>query len=99
MVLKIANYINHGSTDGAKAFSVKSLPAFTSFKVGNASALQYLCRALCNVEFVQGLEQELVHVSQAARENTTSLNQDITAVGHAVTFVENQLAHITADVA
>jgi hypothetical protein len=99
MVLKIANYINHGCAEGAKSFSVKSLPAFTSFKVGSASALQYLCRALCDVEFVQGLKDELVHVFEAARDNTTSLKQDIVAVGHAATFVESQLANISVAVA
>merc|ERR1712232_551538 len=80
------------------AFSVKSLAAFTSFKVGNASVLQYLCRALCDVEFAQGLESELVHVFQAARENTTSLKQEITSVNHAATFVESQLVTISAAV-
>uniref|UniRef100_A0A7S1W2F2 FH2 domain-containing protein n=1 Tax=Alexandrium catenella TaxID=2925 RepID=A0A7S1W2F2_ALECA len=90
-VLRIANYINHGSSDGAKALSVKSLPAFASFSVGSVSTLHYLCLTLCGPQFVAQLQKDLAHVVEASRESMSAQQQDVAAFGQCVAFTESQL--------
>lgn len=92
MVLKVANYINHGNCEGAKAISVKSLQAFASFKVGSASALNYLRISLCSDEFLSQLEKDLAHVPLAARESQPALRQDLEAFQQGLSLLESWLA-------
>jgi len=90
-VLRTANYINHGSSEGAKAFSVKSLPAFASFSVGSVSTLHYLCLTLCDPAFISRLQEDLAHVSRASRDTFAGQQQDITAFGQCAAYTQNQL--------
>jgi len=77
-VLKTANYINHGSTQGATAISIRSLSAFATFKFGSeASALHYLCRTLCSAEFLSALQADLKHLSRAAKQNPALQQQEL----------------------
>lgn len=96
-VLRIANYINHGSSDGAKSFSVKSLPAFASFTAGNVSTMHYLCLSLCDPEFVALLRQELAHVPEASRESSLAQQQDVNTFAQFVAYTETQLAATAGD--
>lgn len=77
--LQIANYINHGRVDGAKTFSVASFSAFAAFRLGNSSALHYLCLTMCDAAFMRGLKADLEHVFQAARESTDTHNEEMQA--------------------
>jgi len=76
--LKIANLINHGSSDGAQSFPVSSFSAFVSFKVGSVSSLFFLCSKLCGDGFLEALEADLTYVFRAAR-GSTSGHQEETA--------------------
>jgi len=90
--LKVANYINHGDrtgSTGAKAISMRSLPAFTAYTIGGASALDYLCVTLCDVDFLEELTSDLRNVPGAARENSRTLKQELDAFRWACRFVES----------
>merc|ERR1719210_959420 len=87
-VLRTANYINHGSSEGAKAFSVKSLPAFASFSVGSVSTLHYLCLTLCDPPFIKQLQQDLAHVQEASRDSLSGQQQDVATFGQFVAYTE-----------
>lgn len=91
MVLKTANYINHGADQGAVALTVRSLEAFASFRVGSASALHYLCLSFCDAAFLQRLNSELGHLRPAARDCTHSQEHDVRAFGHLAALVEREL--------
>mmetsp|Transcript_112138 Transcript_112138/g.349482 ORF Transcript_112138/g.349482 Transcript_112138/m.349482 type:complete len:258 (+) Transcript_112138:1-774(+) len=90
-VLRTANYINHGSTEGAKAFSIKSLPAFASFSIGSVSTLHYICLTLCDPPFLAGLQHDLAHVPDASRESTSGQQQDVATFGQLAAYTEGQL--------
>jgi len=81
LVLKTANYINHGDRVGATSLPPRSLPAVGSFKVGSASALHYLCLLQCDRSFLFGLDSELPHLRMAARDTTTAQELELTKFG------------------
>jgi len=81
LVLKTANYINHGDGVGATALPPRSLPAVGSFKVGSASALHYLCLLMCDSSFLLGLESELPHLRMAARDTTAAQELELVQFG------------------
>lgn len=91
MVLKVANFINHGGEQGAKALPVRSLRAFASFRVGGASALHYLCLTLCSAAFLRDLRQELAHMPEAARESSVAQHQDLLKFRGLLSQVEQQV--------
>jgi len=90
--LQIANYINHGSDQGAKTFSVASFSAFATFKLGNSSALHYLCLTVCNTTFLAGLRAELERVFEAARESTEVQHEELQAFCAHIADAEAHLA-------
>lgn len=97
LVLKTANYINHGESGlGAAALPVRSLPAFASFRVGGASALHYLCLTLCSPEFLHDLAADLRHVPAAARESTRAQQQELRDFAQLAVAVEEHLGATTA---
>jgi len=89
--LQIANYINHGSLEGAKTFSVGSFSAFASFKLGSSSALHYLCLTLCTADFVRGLKADLEAVFKAARESCEAQQEELRAFSTFATDAEGHL--------
>jgi len=97
--LQIANYINHGSDQGAKTFSVASFSAFASFKLGNSTALHYLCLTVCDTTFLTGLKAELEHVFEAARESTEVQHEELQAFCAHITDAEAHLATEPDDLA
>mmetsp|Transcript_35545 Transcript_35545/g.102392 ORF Transcript_35545/g.102392 Transcript_35545/m.102392 type:complete len:1130 (-) Transcript_35545:428-3817(-) len=76
--LKIANLINHGSSEGAQSFPVSSFSAFANFKVGSVSSLFFLCSKLCTDGFLEALEADLEHVFRAARGSTSAHQEETT---------------------
>lgn len=88
LVLKTANYINHGDVVGATALPPRSLPAVGSFKVGSASALHYLCLLLCDSSFLLGLDSELPHLRLAAQDTTAAQELEITRFGRLLATAE-----------
>lgn len=89
--LQIANYINHGSLEGAKTFSVASFPAFASFRLGSSTALHYLCLTLCNAEFVRLLKEDLAAVFRAARESSEAQQEEMRTFSTFATDAEDHL--------
>jgi len=90
-VLKIANYINYGSDEGARAFSLKSLETFASFKFAGTSLLHYLCLTLCDESFVESLQAELTNVRSAAQDTAAAQRQEYAAFRRLVVQTEHDL--------
>ena len=105
IILRIGNYINHGMKDvsgaagGACAFSIETLAAITSFRLGNMSTLQFLCVTLrrTNPNFVDALSESLKHVAAAAREKSVHLKSCIHAFLSEVEFAEREVSHMPED--
>ncbi|CAE7209916.1 FH14 [Symbiodinium sp. CCMP2592] len=111
LILRIGNYINHGIRDvsdgaGACAFSIQTLAAIASFRLGSMSTLQFLC-VTCrrqNPRFLDALQLSLKHVPKAAREKSVHLKSCIQAFRKEVDFAgmevstmpEDQLSEVTA---
>ncbi|CAE7260762.1 DAAM2 [Symbiodinium natans] len=95
IILRVGNYVNHGSGGtGACAFSIETLATTRSFKVGNMSMLQFLCVTLrrANPNFVDELSQSLRHVPAAAREKSVDLQSSIHAFLHEVEFAQKEVS-------
>ncbi|CAK0802017.1 unnamed protein product, partial [Prorocentrum cordatum] len=99
-VLKLVNYINHGTKDIGKgtmrSFPIESLNALATFKVGQASGLQILAFTTrrASSKFLQGLKQSLGHVQQAAKEKTADIKQGVHAFSQELAFAQGQVARI-----
>ncbi|CAL1126399.1 unnamed protein product [Cladocopium goreaui] len=91
------NYINHGSKNGddgaARGFSIETLPAITSFKLGNMSTLQFLCVTFRRSQpnFFDTLLSTLPHVTVAAREKSANLKSSIQQFRQELEFAEREL--------
>ena len=105
MILRIGNYINHGMKDvsggsgGARAFSIETLAAITSFKLGNMSTLQFICMTLrrANPVFLEALCTSLRHIPAAAREKSAQLKSCIQTFMTEVNFVEREVLQLSDD--
>ncbi|CAK0821712.1 unnamed protein product, partial [Prorocentrum cordatum] len=100
-MLKLINYINHGTKDIGKgtmrSFPIESLNALATFKVGQASGLQILAfttRKNASSKFLQSLKQSLSHVQQAAKEKTADIKQGVGAFSQELTFAKGQVAQL-----
>lgn len=97
VILRIGNYINHGSKNGddgaARGFSIETLPAITSFKLGNMSTLQFLCVTFRRSQpnFFDTLLSTLPHVTVAAREKSANLKSSIQQFRQELEFAEREL--------
>jgi hypothetical protein len=97
MVLKIMNFINHGSKDlraegSAKGFSIESLHTLASFKMGSVSTLHFLCISMrsADIMFYDVLKSELKHVHSAAREKTPTLKSGVEAFSKDLVFARRE---------
>eukprot|EP00439_Symbiodinium_sp_Y106_P011866 s8849_g1.t2 len=104
LILRIGNYINHGIRDvsdgaGACAFSIETLAAITSFKLGSMSSLQFLCTSFrrANPRFLDALQTSLKHVPKAAREKSMNLKSCIQAFRKEVDFAEREVSSMPED--
>ena len=101
MILQIANYINHGKDfgGGAHAFSIETLAAITSFRLGSMSTLQFLCVTLrrANPTFLESLSGSLMNVPAAAREKSVHLKSCVQSFLKEVEFAEREVLHLPED--
>jgi len=102
LILRIGNYINHGMKDmsgGARAFSIETLAAITSFRLGSMSTLQFLCVTFrrANPSFLDALQMSLQHVPKAAREKSVHLKSCIQAFRKEVDFAEREVSLMPED--
>ncbi|CAE7213816.1 FH3 [Symbiodinium sp. CCMP2456] len=102
LILRIGNYINHGMKDmggGACAFSIETLAAITSFRLGSMSTLQFLCVTFrrANPGFLDALQMSLKDVQKAAREKSVHLKSCIQAFQKEVDFAEREVSLMPED--
>ena len=102
LILRIGNYINHGMKDmggGAFAFSIETLAAITSFRLGSMSTLQFLCVTFrrANPSFCDLLQMSLKDVPKAAREKSLHLKSCIQAFQKEVDFAEREVSLMPED--
>jgi len=101
VILRIGNYINHGSKNGdvgaARGFAIETLPAITSFKLGTMSTLQFLCLTFrrSQPKFLEALLQSLPHVSFAAREKSGALKSSIQQFHQELEFATRELHQLS----
>ncbi|CAJ1421198.1 unnamed protein product [Effrenium voratum] len=97
IILRVGNYINHGmKVGGASGFSIETLPAITSFKLGNVSTLHFLCSTLrqAHPNFADLLASSLRNIPAAAREKSSNLRSSVQAFQQEVDFADRELQHI-----
>ncbi|CAE7235524.1 FH14, partial [Symbiodinium necroappetens] len=102
LILRIGNYINHGMKDmggGAFAFSIETLAAITSFRLGSMSTLQFLCVTFrrANPSFCDLLQTSLKDVPKAAREKSLHLKSCIQAFQKEADFAEREVSLMPED--
>jgi len=102
MILRIGNYINHGMKDssgGARAFSIETLGAITSFRLGSLSTLQFICTTLRRADpcFVESLSASLKHIPAASKEKSSNLKSCIQAFFQEVEFADREVVQLPED--
>jgi hypothetical protein len=98
IVLRICNFINHGAKDlGAKGiargFALESLTNLSSFKMGQVSAMHFICLTMMasDQKFFQALHDSLQHIHLASREKPTMLSSCIEAFQRDADFLRREL--------
>jgi hypothetical protein len=103
-VLKICNYINHGTQDlraegTARGFAVESLQTLPSFKMGQVSTMHFLCLTMRDADpnSFEALKRGMQHLRQASREKTNMLQKEVEAFKADLEFAKRQLQVLKED--
>ena len=92
--LAIGNYLNGGTNKGAAwGFKIDSLNKLIGTKTcdGKSTLLHYLARKLADLDAVDGLFDELIHVEGAARVEWKDCAGELSSIGAALKQVETQV--------